>query len=418
MGESAYERHAASGAHTMDRDFSEADRLYEENQRAKEQAIHEAAARLHEIKEERRFQASLAAAKHEGDLEVQRIAALKRMSAIDMTQPGSVKKMQDIQNELPGAFIGKNSVEGQWKSQVEHAMSHDNARQVKQAAIENADRVRAEKLAESNRLRGEKKADSDTLEIEKKKQADALGLSVSEINAAGGKIYKPEKGKGAANVEKLQSDFEKNENGYHAMQDTIAKTEGAVTPALIERRNFYRNQMLSLGARLSNASPDMAGEIKGKINDAVLSEHNALESEINNKDTDEAKRKKLAAEINPLKKILNFQQIGTDGTTEAPKAATTRTAPRYVPPSKRTAATPLSQNEFGDAPEPPEKAPDAPANPNLPVAPVVAKVAPPDSEDTQSAPAPVEPHPYEGKRVLQKSTGKYGVFKDGQFIPE
>jgi len=30
----------------------------------------------------------------------------------------------------------------------------------------------------------------------------------------------------------------------------------------------------------------------------------------------------------------------------------------------------------------------------------------------------VEPHPYEGMRVKQKSTGRYGTFKNGQFVSE
>jgi len=47
----------------------------------------------------------------------------------------------------------------------------------------------------------------------------------------------------------------------------------------------------------------------------------------------------------------------------------------------------------------------APAAPAAPVA---------DAADT----APVGPHPYEGKRVRQKSTGQYGTFVNGQFVPE
>lgn len=44
-----------------------------------------------------------------------------------------------------------------------------------------------------------------------------------------------------------------------------------------------------------------------------------------------------------------------------------------------------------------------------------AAVAVPVSPEAQPT---ATPHPYEGKRVLQKSTGKYGTFTNGQFVPE
>lgn len=45
------------------------------------------------------------------------------------------------------------------------------------------------------------------------------------------------------------------------------------------------------------------------------------------------------------------------------------------------------------------------------VAPVAGGAAPVATTD-------VAPHPYEGKRVKQKSTGQYGTFVNGQFVPE
>jgi len=76
------------------------------------------------------------------------------------------------------------------------------------------------------------------------------------------------------------------------------------------------------------------------------------------------------------------------------------------PPAAAPVAVPLPTGE--DAV--PNLAAVAPAA----VAPVAAVPPPPAA----AVPPVAEPHPYEGMRVKQKSTGKYGTFKNGQFISE
>lgn len=84
--------------------------------------------------------------------------------------------------------------------------------------------------------------------------------------------------------------------------------------------------------------------------------------------------------------------VGED--TVAPIAAAT--APPNLTPSQGAPSVPPA-SVVGDSPVPP-------AAVVVPVSPEAQPIA--------------TPHPYEGKRVLQKSTGKYGTFTNGQFIPE
>jgi hypothetical protein len=98
-------------------------------------------------------------------------------------------------------------------------------------------------------------------------------------------------------------------------------------------------------------------------------------------------------------------------------------APAATPPPENVSSTTPPANPNLTAPPPAtEQDQAAPVGEDV-VAPVAAAVTPPPSPNPAPPPADAvapaaTPHPYEGKRVLQKSTGKYGTFTNGQFIPE
>lgn len=125
-------------------------------------------------------------------------------------------------------------------------------------------------------------------------------------------------------------------------------------------------------------------------------------------------------QLNPAFKTEAMTPEGPVDTSSAPVASRTATPTGEMDTSGSTngTAAPVESAETTDA-----AAPDSIVSPVVD-APAVAAVNPIIAPNTGAqvttaeTGAAVEPHPFEGQRKLQKSTGKYGTFVNGVFVPE
>lgn len=439
-GDSSYDRQARAGVSSLRDDEVSARELDAENrdrvrQAAAErhqayveaherqmEAYREAHQRFQEANEERRFQHDMALAKHAETMERETTAALKKISSVDMSKPGAVEQLQKVQGEHPEAFVGPGSIAGLYEDLIDRGMAHQNAREVA------AEKAQAKK------------------EVDDAKRAATEGMQKESVTVDG-VTYKTPKAAKAVDAEKIRSAFEKSSDAYHAMDDAIIQSGVNPTAAQLDKRNFYRNQMISNGGKLSKVDPDSADEIDKTIKDSVLAEHSALDAKLNDSNTPYEERLKLIPQANALKKILGFEQLNKEGKAvgygDAPMPAPPSVPPikdapkvEAAPPVEPPAATPTepaapTPAQIPDAPPAPAPVvqPASPPVPAAPVDPVVStEAAMPVTQPTPApvsipgadtpAPAQPEPHAYEGQRVFKKSLGKYGTIKNGEFVPE
>jgi hypothetical protein len=142
FGESAYERGAQASVQAGRDDEAAIERrrqyAIEAQREARLQAIAEMHQRHEQAKEDRDFAESVAAQKHAEDMERQATEALKRISAIKMSgkdaDPDALAKLQAVQTDLPGAFIGKGSIQGIYMYYCYHGVVHQASRDTKAAS--------------------------------------------------------------------------------------------------------------------------------------------------------------------------------------------------------------------------------------------------------------------------------------------
>lgn len=245
--------------------------------------------------------------------------------------------------------------------------------------------------------------------------------------------------------ERLSESAQKQRDAVDARKEAADARRQGTTDAQTERERFTK-EMANLRAELkAKAGPsdaerkaygiasakqdDLQKQLEG--NQKFIDEQTTMKAamEKNGHDTpdQDAMLAKLQKSRDTLQKEFDQHRI-TKNVLEGirPELASPPATPAPVTEGDRPLAEP---EPTGDEAAP---AAVAPVNPNL--APTPAPVAPPVVVSPVAAvvPAPVvpvaplaeaaapvaTPHPYEGKRVLQKSTGKYGTFTNGQFVAE
>lgn len=456
FGPNPYEEERAQrGAQSLSR--MEQERRQDERQALEEQRFQEREARLqaHEAKMEEVRHAEFLRKEAEQSAMADRKLAFEKEAAevmpkilrMDPSSPGAREFLAQTAKDHPNLFISGFAKDGITSQIMAFQKEVDAARKAKgiddtKTAKETADNAAiAAEVARggrptATRIGGTTIKSSEQVAAEKE-------ASDSKLDT-----------KSAANIEKRQTAFDKAHSSYKGALDTLTSGD-PVVPGFYAAKNYHRAQMEAEANRLKKLDPSLAPEVDGKMKDIMVAEHNALQSQLgalagkklDDKQTKE--RDELVGELNPLKDKLGYDQIDPkdpaktiprvvapanpfvlgDAPASTPTVASTESAapanPNLVPSTTPALASTgegdgLSSTEMVagsldstmDATKPTAVAPPPPATPGV-VTPAIPPTGQPDAPD-----ATAEPHPFEGKRKFQKSTGKWGTFVNGQFVPE
>lgn len=373
--ENQYDREAEAGARTMER-------IRESSNQQQAQALQaQREARLQEMerwrmkveqaKEDRAFATAQATAAQRLVYEDRLAKAIPKLYAIDPNAKDAEKRRADLASQYPDLLHTDKKLPSMLSQFEAHGKLVEEAAKQRGASKAKLDEIQASEDRFRNDVANPPEGFSTT-------KATHGGVTFEKSQPAG--TLKP------AELTKLQNEFEKRYAGYDGRLAALSDMnpgEKANAP-FIFGKNRDRQLMQDAAKRLKQANPAMADEIDQKVNEALTHEHDLLQTNLETKTgTDTAtvdQKKRLIAEINPIKKTLGYQTL--DPNTGSAIAGTERKdAPKAVAPviPPPTASV---QDATTDAPPVVE----APENPNT-----ILTDAQPEAEPVAESPEPPSP---------------------------
>lgn len=383
------EQRARSGVETSYR-LDEEQRYREREARlvAHEQAVEE----LNHQRFLQKVAESDAKAKRLAEYESQMTKAIPELYAIDPASPDAPKQRAALAAKYPNLFNKEPGI----PSIVEEFGQHTRLTQQIQQERQKADQER-QSVIDRERLQDKRESAISDRQDKSLDARESRATAASDAKeAAAVAKARAAHGMASAKTDELQSRLDKNREYFNAETDATDKDQSkrAILDKSFQQLQKEHDAAAMTKSILETVHPEVLTPAE-PVQNPNLTPPAANPSPANVSSTTPPANPNLTTPP-PATEQDQAAPVGED--TVAPIAAVT--APPNLAPSQGASVGAPSvppASVVGDSPVPP--------------AAVVVPVSP-EAQPTAT------PHPYEGKRVLQKSTGKYGTFTNGQFIPE
>lgn len=312
FAESEYQRHAQEGARTMDQEAQESFRQQEmAHQQRMEAMAAEREARIQRIEEAHdRVKDAIAARK-----EAEATALANKRIIYEDRLSNAVVALHKIKRDDPEASDKRNALVEQYP-ELRMSPKGDPKLHPDLEEFDKWTHASAETAAKQKEKSDLLQKEQDAAQAERDKPPK--GTVLKGFTSKTGNRFEsvdPSPRKTAAEIEKLQSNFEKQHAAYAGSLGTEIGNDVSKNIA----RGVARNAMVSAGRQLQKSladNPDEAARVKADMDGALLLEHNRFENNFADKDNGgrayETANPGALSQFNQVKTALGYQPLKWD----------------------------------------------------------------------------------------------------------